>query len=352
MFLIVNNGSSSLKYKLFADNFEVIASKKISGIGDKVKNFDQATNMMLSDVLAYKNTITKVGYRIVYGGSEADEIMPVTLPTIQIIDKYAPLAPLHNPSAVKVIKNLIEKLPFAQHFAAFDSAFFRKLPEVAKICPINQEIASKHNIMNYGFHGISHQFVAGEVDPEKNLKIVSIHLGAGSSLAAIQNGDPIDTSMGFTPTGGIPMQNRSGDLDPEVVLFLVEKYGLKQARNIIQNESGLAGISGTSGSMLTLLILAGEKVEDLTFQINSDKTAFRASKEDAHLAIEVFCYRIKKYIGSYIAAMGGVDIIAFSGEIGSGSEVIRKKILSGLDFFDYKLNIVKPDEELAIAKKL
>jgi len=352
MILVVNTGSSSLKYKLFDSDLSVVSSANYSGIGSKIRNHTQAVSMMLSEIALQKDRIQKVGYRVVHGGDEADELMPVTLQTIQIIEKFAHLAPHHNPPAELVIRELIEKIPFAHHYAIFDTAFFKQLPDVAKIYPIDKSVSLQFGIKRFGFHGISHEYMMNEVDSGKTKKLITVHLGAGSSLSAIKNGLPIDTSMGFTPIEGIPMQTRSGDLDPEIILFLVDKIGSNKTRDIIENNSGLSGLTGTSGSMLSLLALAEEKVEDPNFHLGLDKTIKSATKEDAKLAIDLLCYKVKKYIGSYIAALGGIDFIVFSGEIGFGSSVIRNKILSGLKFTNFLTKAIKPDEELAIAKKL
>ena len=359
MILAVNSGSTSLKYKVFDQDLKEIRSGSFPGlacrqvnIGQHLHNHTQAVNAMLNELSQQKDEITKVGYRVVHGGDEVEEVMPITLPVMKIIEKYSPLAPHHNPPAEKVIRTLIEKIPYAQHFVVFDTAFFRNLPSRAKIYPINKTIAEELNIKRYGFHGISHEWAASEVDPKNCKKVVTIHLGAGSSLAAIDCGKPLDTSMGFTPMEGVPMQTRSGDLDPEIVLYLVDKYGNHHAREIIEDKSGLAGLSNTSGEMLTLLLLAGEKVEDDDFRLSLDKTTRNVSKENAQMAIEIYCYRIKKYLGAYIATLGGIDLVAFTGEIGYGSGVIRNKILSGLKFLDFQVKTIKPNEELAIAKKL
>jgi len=361
MILVVNPGSSSLKYKLFDSDLQEVRSGSFSAIGrpasgweigGKIRDHLGALNLMLKEIGKSRDEIEKIGYRVVHGGDEADEIMPVILPTMKIIEKFAPLAPHHNPPAEKVIRALIEKIPMAQHFVVFDTAFFKDLPLVAKTYPIDKKVAEELNIRRFGFHGISHQFAVNEVDPERRKKVITIHLGAGCSLAAINAGKPIDTSMGFTPAEGVPMQTRSGDLDPEIVIHIAEKIGFKRTRDLIENNSGLAGLTNTSGAMLTLLALAGEKVEDQNFHLSLDKTAKNALKEDAELAIKIFCYRVKKYLGAYIAALGGVDIVVFTGEIGYGSSVIRNKILSGLKSLDFQVKTVKPDEELAIAKKL
>ncbi|MCX6810899.1 MAG: acetate kinase [Candidatus Berkelbacteria bacterium] len=328
MILIINSGSSSIKYKLFDDELDEIKTGKFSFAGD---NIPKVIDKILVEIGNQASEITKTGYRVVHGGDIADEIMPITLPTINIIQKFSPLAPHHNPPAIEAIRYLINKLPLSQHFAAFDTAFFKDLPAVAKTYPIDQKIAEEFNIKRFGFHGISHNWMLSQIDPDNEKKIITIHLGAGCSMAAINCGKPIDTSMGFTPIEGLPMQKRSGDIDPEIVLFLTEKISEKKTRDLIENHSGLAGISGTSGDMLELL---------------------ESDDEMSKLAIDVLCYRTKKYIGAYAAALGGVDVVVFSGEIGFGSSLIRKKITAGLEYLDFETKFIKPDEELAIAKKL
>jgi len=328
MILAINSGSSSIKYKLFDSELELVKSDKFDFRDGHIKN---AVDRILSDVGNYRNEIIKVGYRVVHGGDKGEKIMPITLPVMQIIDEYAPLAPHHNPPASAVIRLLIEKLPSSEHFAAFDTAFFADLPDVAKYYPIDKNIANKFGIKKFGFHGISHNWMCDQVDIEKRKNIITIHLGAGSSISAIKNGKPIDTSMGFTTIEGLPMQTRSGDVDPAVILYLVDAIGAKKTRDMIENHSGLAGISGMSGDMLELL--------------DSDSEA-------AKLAIDILSYRVKKYIGAYAAALNGVEEIIFSGEIGFGSALIRKKITSGLEYLGFETKSVKPDEELAIAKLL
>ena len=350
MYLILNAGSSSLKYKLFSDDMSEIKSSRFTSIGSKIRDHNQALDLLFDEVKEHLSEIKFIGHRIVHGGAEADPVMPVDLKSMEIISKYAELAPHHNPSAEKVIRASIELFPNSQHFVAFDTAFYRNLPDVARTYPIDKNIAEEYKIYRYGFHGISHQYLAKMVDPENMKKVVSLHLGAGASVTAILNGKPIDTTMGFTPIDGIPMQTRSGEIDPEIVLYLVGKIGLAKTQTIIEQKSGLAGISGTSGEMLTLLSLAELKVEDPDFDIASDQTAKNSNKELASLALDIYCYKIKKIVAGYIAVLGGIDAIAFTGEIGFGSEVIRKKILSGLNFVDFQIEKVKPEEELAIGQ--
>ena len=338
MILVINPGSSSLKYRLLDLELSEVKSGKFSAKGGPASgwnasrgNIEKEIDEILKDIGTSRDEITKVGYRVVHGGDEANEIMPVTLPVMKIIEKYSELAPHHNPAAIFAIRTLIEKLPQAQHFAAFDTAFFKDLPVVAKTYAINQAIADEYNIRRFGFHGISHSWMLEHVDSAEEKKVITIHLGAGSSAAAIDHGKPIDTSMGFTPIEGLPMQTRSGDIDPEIVLFLADKIGNKKTREMIENGSGLAGISGTSGDMLELL---------------------ERDDEMSKLAIDVFCYHAKKYIGAYAAALGGVDTVVFSGEIGFGSGLIRSKITKDLEYLDFETKYIKSEEELAIAKKL
>jgi len=352
MILVINPGSSSLKIKIFDNNFNVVKSIDFDYLTEYGRKRESAAGEIVREVAEEQKKIEKIGYRVVHGGDEAEEIMPITLPVMNIIKKFSPLAPFHNPEVEKIIRVLIEKIPFAQHFAVFDTAFFRNLPNVSKIYPLNQQIADELGIKRYGFHGISHQWTVNQVDSDHSKKMITIHLGAGSSLAAINRGKPIDTSMGFTPVGGVAMQNRSGDLDPEIIFALINHLGQKKAKEMIEFHSGMAGMTNSSGNMLTLLAVAGEKVEDKEYHLGMDKMAKNFTKEEAALAIELFCYRVKKCLGAYIAALGGVDIVAFSGEIGFGSSVIRNKILSGLKFLNFQVEVVKPDEELAIAKKL
>lgn len=328
MFLIINPGSSSIKYKLFTGELEEIKSGKFDFTGDRIS---KVIDSILNDVRNHTADVSKVAYRVVHGGDVSDAIMPVTLPTTKIIEEFSPLAPLHNPPAIEAIKLLIGKLPLAEHFVAFDTAFFKNLPAVAKTYPLDQNTAEEWGIKRFGFHGISHNWMLDQVDPEHKKKIITVHLGAGSSIAAISNGKPIDTSMGFTPLEGLPMQTRCGDIDPGIVLFLIGEIGNKKTKNIIENKSGLAGISGTAGDMLQLL---------------------ERDDEMSKLAIDILCYRTKKYIGAYAAALGGVDTVVFSGEIGFGSALVRNKITTGLDYLEFETKFIEPNEELAIAKKL
>ncbi len=347
MYLIINPGSSSLKYKLFDKELKEVKSKSFSHIPGKIRSHEAAVDLIMKEIFAEKNQIIKIAFRVVHGGDKVLEIEPVTLPLIKTIESFSQFAPSHNPQALRVIRKVLNIIPIAEHFVAFDNAFFVDLPEVSKIYPIDFRLSEELEIRRYGFHGISHQFMMEEVDPLKEKKIITIHLGAGCSISAINCGKPIDTSMGFTPLEGLVMQTRSGDLDPGLVLFLVEKLGLRQAKELIENNSGLAGLTDSSGDMLSILKNAGEEITgEISYQLE------KIHPDLAKQAIEIFCQKVKKYIGAYVAELGGVDEVIFSGEIGFGSEVIRKKITSGLSFLDFKIKTIKPDEELAIAKKL
>lgn len=328
MKLILNTGSSSFKYRLYEENLSEVSSDKLSVSRG---NYRSVFLKIINSLGQYHNKITKIGHRVVHGGDEADEVMEIDINVIKLIEKYADLAPLHNPPAIEIIRIAIEKIPQAKQYAIFDTAFFKNLPEETKIYPLESKISEEFFIKRFGFHGLSHQAMLERFDPEKKKKIITVHLGSGSSIAAIKNGEPLDTSMGFTPLEGLPMQTRSGDIDPGIILMLAEKIGIKKTRSIIEDHSGLAGISGTDGDMLKILSSDNEK---------------------SKLALSIFCYRVQKYIGSYIAALGGIDLLIFSGEIGYGSDLIRKKITRNIDFINFDIKTLEPNEELSIAKKL
>ena len=356
--LVLNCGSSSIKYQFIDTDEKITLAKgqverigmssavlthqphgkeKIRIVGEILDHtiaIEYVVAVLLSPnhgVIKDKKEIDAVGHRVVHGGETFSGSVLITDQVMNALKENIELAPLHNPPAAEVIKIAIEKFPQTKQFAAFDTAYFKNLPEFVKTYPIDREIAEKYSIIKYGFHGFSHQEMALQFDPHKNKKIVTVHLGAGCSASAISSGKPIDTSMGFTPIEGLPMQTRSGDLDPEIVLYLVEKIGIKKTKELIEYRSGLAGISGESGDMLELL---------------------ESNDKYSRLAIEIFCYRIKKYIGAYAAALGGIDTVVFSGEIGYGSEFIRKKITFGLKYLNFKTEKLKPNEELTIAKKI
>ena len=348
MILAINTGSSSIKYKIFIGDHKEVLAGKFKNL-ESAADFRRVILKLSSDLqnFAYDNEkITTIVHRVVHGKDLSSPYTVNEKKSFNELLKLNHLAPLHNPNANLAISLMKQRFPKIRQLAIFDTSFFRDLPEVSRILPIDQNIAKKHQLFRYGFHGISHQYVLAEVDPENAQKVISIHLGAGCSITASVNGKPIETSMSFTPLDGLVMRTRSGAIDPGLVLFLVKEYGVKKAENILQNESGLKGLSGINGGFMTMLYVAGYPVEDKNYKPKFvDSTELE--KEAAKFAIEKFIYEIRKYLGAYNLIIGGADKIVFTGEIGFGSSWIRSKIMEGLDL---KIEAVKPDEELAMAK--
>ena len=276
--------------------------------------------------------IDAVGHRVVHGAEVFSGSVIINEKVIEALQKSTELAPLHNPPNLKGIYAMQQLLPKVDQVGVFDTAFHQTMPEHAYLYAIPYVLYEKYKIRKYGFHGTSHKFVSARaceilgVDIS-NQKIITCHLGNGSSLAAIRNGKSYDTSMGMTPTEGLIMGTRTGDLDPGALLYIAskEETSYNYTNTLINKFSGLLGISGISSDMRDLEIAAAK------------------GNRRAALALEMFAYRVKKYIGSYAAALGGVDIIVFTGGIGENDTETRKKILSNLEFMGVKTDPQKAD---------
>ncbi|HUT22059.1 MAG TPA: acetate/propionate family kinase [Candidatus Bipolaricaulota bacterium] len=349
LILIINAGSSSVKFKLFDQNLKKLHAgivEQISGQSFcdfdghktivKIKNHHEAITAVFLFLTSKKidlSSMKKVGHRYVHGGEKFYKPLLVNSKNIKELEKLNDLAPLHNPHNLAGIKAVIKLLPQAKNYACFDTAFFHDLPDRTKYYPLPMKLTEKMNIRRYGFHGLSHQFVAENSSKRLNkklsrLNLITCHLGSGCSISAIQNGKPIDTSMGFTPLEGLMMATRSGDIDPAIVFHLNKKgYKLPAIEKMLNFESGFYGVSGFKDMRE---ILASEK-------------------KPAKLALDMFVYRIKKYIGAYAAVLGKVDAIAFTAGIGERSGQIRKLIISGLPI-KAKVLVVPANEELMMAK--
>ena len=342
--LVINAGSSSVKYYLYdIPNAEVLARGSIERIGEEnselahfaadechreqrqVEDVEGAMELMLDtlvreDVGALENLseIGGVGHRVVHGGEEFTGSVIVDEKVIASIEKFADLAPLHNPPNLAGIRAVQRKIPDVPQVACFDTAFHSTIPEVAYMYALPYELYEKHHIRRYGFHGVSHRYVARRaaalMGREKyDINVITCHLGNGCSITAVKNGRSVDTSMGFTPLEGVPMGTRSGDLDPAILFYLGDKgYDVGKLKTLCNKESGLFGISGASNDVRNLIDLAEE------------------GHERAKLAIDVFCYRIKKYIGAYAAVLGVVDAMVFTGGIGENAAKLRGQICSDL----------------------
>jgi len=349
--LILNSGSTSLKYKLFGFELKELKEGFIENIGKgKIKNHSAALKKVLSEIDKTEN-IKYIGHRVVHGGNKFYNPTVINKKTLKEISKFNHLAPLHNPANLEGIKASIKLIKNAKNVAVFDTAFYKDLPEYAYLYAIPKEFYKKYDIRRYGFHGTSHKFITLEAakilkKPLNKLNLISCHLGGGASVTAIKNGKAIDTSMGFTPMEGTPMETRSGDIDPGIVLEFLRNKKIK-LNNKIKNRIDAVDYllnkqSGLSG-------LAGKRANNI-YEISH--LAARGDKEMMNI-LKLYAYRIKKYIGAYKAIIGNVDAIIFTGTVGYRSKRIRKLIVSDFkDIKDIKKLAIKTDEELMIAKEI
>jgi len=333
--LVINAGSVTIKYKLFDDDFSclisgVLDNKKGRFVSELIKSnikyeweiskeqFDNAPELILNECKDYK--INKIGFRIVHGGDKYTEDILLNDKIISDLEKISALAPLHNPPAIKIIKKFKSIIPDTPFYALFDTGFYSKMPEKAFMYALPYEYYQLYKVRRYGFHGISHNYLYNElkkIEPNAK-KVISCHLGGGASISAINDGICIDTSIGFTPQEGLIMATRPGDVDDGAVQYLqsITKFNDEEFAKIQNEKSGLLGISGYTSDMRTLL-------ED------SDKGNSRAK-----LAIDMYIYRIQKYISAYIGLLNGVDAIIISAGVGAGSDIIREKIFKDLSYFN------------------
>ena len=289
--------------------------------------------------------IDAVGHRVVHGGEKFASSVPVTPEMISTMKDLCEIAPLHNPANLMGIDACMKCMPNTPMVGVFDTAFHQTMPAKAFIYALPYDAYKKYMVRRYGFHGTSHLYVSGRAiqmlgGKAEGTKIVTCHLGNGSSIAAVKDGKSVDTSMGFTPLEGVPMGTRCGDMDPAIVPYLMDKLGLDTAgmNKYINKESGVYGISGVSSDFRDLGTAAAE------------------GNERAKLALDTFAYKVKKYIGAYAAAMGGLDAIVFTAGVGENDRNMRESILTGLEFLgvdaDFALNQSCPrGEEVEISKK-
>ncbi len=273
----------------------------------------------------FLSELAAVGHRLVHGGTRYREPMRVTAEFLREIEKIVPLDPDHLPAAIRGIQFVAGKFPELPQVACFDTAFHRALPEVARMYALPRRLYEK-GIQRYGFHGLSYEFVMSELQTlEPGLasgRVIIAHLGSGASMVAVRDGKSVDTSMGFTPLEGLVMATRSGDVDPGALIYLMrhEKVSVGAMDKLLNKESGLLGVSGTSGDMRLLIENSGKD-----------------SRADE--AVNLFCYRAKKYIGAYAAALGGLDVLVFTGGIGERAAVVRERICDGLEFLGIGLDV-------------
>ncbi|MBM4028024.1 MAG: acetate kinase [Planctomycetes bacterium] len=358
--LVINAGSSSVKYYLYRmPQAEVLAKGSVERVGEKVSKLahsfgdrtwtsdvsapgvEEAVHFVLDTlvrddvgVLDDIAEIGAVGHRVVHGGEEFTGSVVIDDRVIASIEKYADLAPLHNPPNLAGIRAAGARLPGVTQVACFDTAFHTTIPQVAYLYGLPYQLYEKYRIRRYGFHGISHRYVARRAAAlmgrgKYEVNVITCHLGNGCSITAVKEGRSVDTSMGFTPLEGVPMGTRSGDLDPAILFYLADKgYSPQSLKTLCNKESGLLGISGLSNDIRNLLQLSAE------------------GRERATLALDVFCYRIRKYIGAYAAVLEPLDAIAFTGGIGENAAQLREQICRNMSQLGVHLD--RPANETAI----
>ncbi|MCI8341415.1 MAG: acetate kinase [Eggerthellaceae bacterium] len=354
--LVLNAGSSSLKYQLINVESQTVMAKGICervgsgeafhkhGLDDNehvidapMRDHNEAMALVLealtsgpTKAIDSLDEIDAIGHRVVQGGKYFDRSVLIDDDVVSKIDELAELAPLHNKAALMGINACREQMPGKPMVAVFDTSFFQTLLPKAYMYPLPYELYEKHSIRKYGAHGTSHRYIAQRAadfldEPLDDLKIITCHLGNGCSMSAIDHGVAIDTSMGLTPLDGLMMGTRCGAIDPAIVPFIMEHEGLTAAEvnDLMNKQSGLLGISGLSNDLRTV------------------RTASEEGHERAQLAYDMYSYSVKKYIGQYIAVMGGVDVIVLSAGVGENCDKMRRMIFTGLQPLGIKLDLEK-----------
>ncbi len=352
--LVINCGSSSLKYQLIDMNNEEVLAKGLAeriGIdGSKIKHkpsgkedvviekpmsnhkvaLEIVINALVDEnygIIQSMDEISAVGHRVVHGGEKFSGSVVVNDDVMKALRECIDLAPLHNPPNIMGIEACQELMPNVPMIGVFDTAFHQTMPKSAYIYPLPYELYEKYGIRRYGFHGTSHKYVSNKAAEKlgkniENLKIITCHLGNGASIAAVKNGESVDTSMGLTPLEGLAMGTRCGDIDPAIVTFVMEKENLdiNGVNTLLNKKSGVLGVSGVSSDFRDI------------------ESAVKEGNDRAELALDVFANRVKKYIGAYAAIMGGVDAIVFTAGLGENSPEIREAVCEGFEYMGIEID--------------
>ncbi len=347
--LAVNSGSSSIKFAFYrmGKGEKKIWSGSLGGIGFETGYFrvkDAGGGILsakdlrfnehgeaLAELLAWlqgrpsSERFDVVGHRLVHGGGRFNQPHRITPDLLRVIDELTPFAPDHLPHEIEAIRTFRSSYPRLQQVACFDTAFHRTMPEVAQVYPLSGDLR-KEGILRYGFHGLSYEYLLQELGKEAGeeplpQRIILAHLGNGASMAAVRDGRSIETTMGFSPAGGLVMSTRTGDLDPGVILYLLKEKGLGfgAVNRLVNKEGGLLGISGVSPGMEDLLRIAGANAQ-------------------ASLAVDLFCYQARKFLGGLAAVLGGLDMLVFTGGIGENAPPVRRRIVENLEFLGIHLD--------------
>lgn len=352
--LVLNSGSSSLKFGVYTpDGGDETAW--LTGSAKGIGRNDGSLSMCSSEGSIYVNQshvmesqhdalqrvadalrahfdqpLAGVGHRVVHGGPHLTQHVRITDDIKKTLHAAIPFAPLHLPPALDLLDEAQQIVPDVPHFACLDTAFHRTLPNRAKHLALPKHFASE-GVVRYGFHGLSYESIVSTLGKDLPKRLVVAHLGSGASLCAIEQGQSVDTSMGMTPTGGIPMGTRTGDLDPGVLVYLMRTASLDAdaIEHLINHESGIKGLSDSDDDMQALV---------------------ERTDPDATLAVDIFCTAVRKTIGAYAALLGGVDLVVFTGGIGEHAESVRTQICTGLEFLDTRFQVVETQEERQIAR--
>lgn len=361
LILVLNSGSSSLKFGVYrrgagGNDEEPLLTGSAEGIGNnegtlQIRTADGVPIVVRQGILESQNDAltalaaavqehiraapVAVGHRVVHGGPKLLTHQRITPQVVDQLRAATHFAPLHIPQALKLIASAQSIFPSAMHFACFDDAFHQTIPEVASHLPLPQRYFDA-GIRRYGFHGLSYESLVHHFGAQLPERAIFAHLGNGASLCALRNGISVDTTMGLTPTGGIPMGTRSGDLDPAVLLYLLrnEKLGADELEDLLNHQSGLFGLSSGESDVKTL-------------------EERRATDSRAALALNIFAVSIRKVVGAYVALLGGIDLLVFTGGIGEHSAHIRSLVADGLEFLGLtgdKIRVVPTEEEVQIAR--
>lgn len=362
--LVLNSGSSSIKFQLIEMPSEVlICSGIVERIGQKdatvtyktkqtfinqttsIKSYNEGLQKIAdllrdpeSGVIQDTNDIHVVGHRVVHGGNSFSDTTLITTEVKQEIKKFSSLAPLHNPNNLEGIIVAEELFRQAKQVAVFDTAFHQSIPQKARRYAIPKYLTDEHGIQLYGFHGTSHKYVTDKAIEHlalKSSKIISVHLGNGCSITASKDGKSVDHSLGFTPSNGLIMGTRSGDIDHAIIFYLVENlgYSLAEVNNLLTKKSGMLGLTGYS-------------------DLRDIQAKAEEGNPDCRLALEMNAYRIKKYVGAYTAALNGLDALIFTAGIGENSSLIRQLVCDDMDIFGIKIDTTLNETKSAIVREI